>query len=164
MAIAASEIAVLKEVESVVDPAMFTVVRFASSAIPLVPYMIKARHDLFTRNSGLELGLWVSLGYITQALGMLTSDAGRASFLSMFTVCVFCFVNYSMESVCSMVALLTFCSSLSIHQVILVPLLDGMLGSFVPIRIWIAAFLSIIGVGMLECSGSPPCVSELPFL
>ncbi|KAI4386488.1 hypothetical protein MLD38_004418 [Melastoma candidum] len=126
----ASEIAVLKEVESSIDPAMFTVVRFVSSAIPLVPFMIKGRHDTVTRNYGLELGLWVSLGYISQALGMLTSDAGRASFLSMFTV-------------------------------ILVPILDGMLGAFVPIHIWSGSFLSIIGVGMLESSGSPPCVGDI---
>lgn len=41
----------------------------------------------------------------------------------------------------------------------MVPLIDGMLGSVIPARTWFGAFMSIIGVGMLECSGSPPCVS-----
>ena len=41
----------------------------------------------------------------------------------------------------------------------MVPLLDGMLGAVVPARTWFAALMSILGVAMLESSGSPPCVS-----
>ncbi|XP_076895524.1 uncharacterized protein LOC143548171 isoform X1 [Bidens hawaiensis] len=126
----ASDIPVLKEVEAVMDPATFTVVRFAVSAIPFIPFAWRAWGDVQTRNSGIELGFWVSLGYITQAFGLLTSDAGRASFISMFTV-------------------------------IVVPLIDGMLGAVIPARTWFGALMSIIGVGMLECSGSPPCVGDL---
>lgn len=83
---AASNIPVLKEVEASMDPAAFTVVRFAVSAIPFIPFVLRARGDAQTRNAGIELGFWVSLGYLMQALGLLTSDAGRASFISMFTV------------------------------------------------------------------------------
>lgn len=67
------------------DPAAFTAVRFTVSTIPFVPFLFRAP-DAQTRNAGLELGLWVSLGYLMQALGLLTSEAGRASFISMFTV------------------------------------------------------------------------------
>lgn len=42
---------------------------------------------------------------------------------------------------------------------IIVPLLDGMLGAIVPARTWFGALMSIVGVGMLESSGSPPSVS-----
>lgn len=41
----------------------------------------------------------------------------------------------------------------------MVPLIDGMLGAVIPARTWFGALMSIIGVGMLECSGSSPCVS-----
>nr|XP_043620657.1 uncharacterized protein LOC122592480 [Erigeron canadensis] len=126
----ASNIPVLKEVEAVVDPAAFTVVRFAVAAIPFLPSVWRARGDFPTFKSGAELGLWASLGYLMQALGLLTSDAGRASFIAMFTV-------------------------------IVVPLIDGMLGALIPARTWFGAFVSIIGVGLLECSGSPPCVGDL---
>jgi len=68
------------------NPAAFTFVRFALSAIPFIPFVVRGWGDSFTRNSGIELGIWVSLGYLMQALGLQTSDAGRASFLSMFTV------------------------------------------------------------------------------
>ncbi|XP_052176531.1 uncharacterized protein LOC127790847 isoform X2 [Diospyros lotus] len=70
------------------DPAAFTVVRFVMSALPFLPFVLRARGDAQTRNAGVELGFWVSLGYLMQALGLLTSDAGRASFISMFTVIV----------------------------------------------------------------------------
>jgi hypothetical protein len=42
-----------------------------------------------------------------------------------------------------------------------VPLLDGMLGAKVPSLIWFGALMSIIGVALLESSGSPPSVSVL---
>lgn len=83
---AASNIPVLKEVEAIMDPAAFTVVRFAVSAVPFIPFVLRSWGDVQTRNAGIELGFWVSLGYLMQALGLLTSDAGRASFISMFTV------------------------------------------------------------------------------
>ncbi|BFG17222.1 hypothetical protein CerSpe_034960 [Prunus speciosa] len=126
----ASNFSVVKEVEAIMDPAAFTVVRFAVSAIPFIPFVFRARGDIHTRNAGMELGFWVSLGYLMQALGLLTSDAGRASFISMFTV-------------------------------VIVPLLDGMLGAIVPTRTWFGALMSIIGVAMLESSGSPPSVGDL---
>ncbi|XP_015076444.1 uncharacterized protein LOC107020548 isoform X4 [Solanum pennellii] len=122
----ASNIPVVKEIEGVVDPGIFNVVRFASAAIPFVPFVLRA-NDSQTRNTGMELGFWVSLGYLMQAIGLLTSDAGRASFLSMLTI-------------------------------IVVPLLDGMLGSIIPARTWFGALMSMIGVVMLESSGSPPCM------
>ncbi|XP_071687211.1 uncharacterized protein [Rutidosis leptorrhynchoides] len=125
----ASNIPVLKKVEAIADPAAFTVVRFAIAAIPFLPSVLRSRGDVRTFNSGIELGLWASLGYLMQALALLTSDAGRASFIAMFTV-------------------------------IVVPLIDGMLGAVIPARTWFGALMSIIGVGMLESSGSPPCVGD----
>ncbi|KAI4313769.1 hypothetical protein L6164_026724 [Bauhinia variegata] len=126
----ASNIPVVKEVEAIMDPAAFTVVRFTISAIPFIPLILQAQGDTRIRNAGIELGFWLSLGYLMQALGLQTSDAGRASFLAMFTV-------------------------------IVVPLLDGMLGAVIPARTWFGALMSIVGVGMLESSGSPPCVGDL---
>ncbi|TKY69308.1 membrane protein [Spatholobus suberectus] len=126
----ASNIPVVKEVQAIMNPAAFTFVRFALSAIPFIPFVLRGWGDSCTRNAGMELGLWVSLGYLMQALGLQTSDAGRASFLSMFTV-------------------------------IVVPLLDGLLGAVVPARTWFGALISIVGVGMLESSGSSPCVGDL---
>ncbi|KAH7549403.1 hypothetical protein JRO89_XS13G0026000 [Xanthoceras sorbifolium] len=128
----ASDIPVLKAVEAIMDPAAFCAVRFVVSAIPFLPFVFRARDDVQTRNAGIELGLWVSLGYLVEALGLLTTDAGRASFISLFTV-------------------------------IVVPLLDGMLGAIVPARTWFGVLMSALGVGILECSGSPPniCVVAL---
>ncbi|KAL7160807.1 hypothetical protein ACSBR2_041450 [Camellia fascicularis] len=126
----ASDIPVVKEVEAFLDPAAFCAVRFSMSAIPFLPFVFRARNDVQTRNAGMELGLWVSLGYLVEALGLLTSDAGRASFISLFTV-------------------------------IVVPLLESMLGSIVPARTWFGILMSVLGVAMVESSGSPPNVGDL---
>ena len=44
---------------------------------------------------------------------------------------------------------------------IIVPFLDGILGAEIPAYTWLGAFLSALGVGILELSGSPPCVGDL---
>ncbi|CAI9095998.1 OLC1v1032058C3 [Oldenlandia corymbosa var. corymbosa] len=125
----ASNIPVVKQVEAYIKPEAFTIVRFSLAALLFSPFVFKARGDNRTRNAGIELGFWVSLGYLMQALGLQTSGAGRASFLTMFTV-------------------------------IVVPLLDGLLGSEIPAVTWFGAFMSIVGVGMLETSGAAPCVGD----
>ncbi|VAI01518.1 unnamed protein product [Triticum turgidum subsp. durum] len=105
-------------------------VRFVIAAIPFIPFVIRAFGDRRTRNGGLELGLWVSLAYLAQAIGLITSEAGRASFIAAFTV-------------------------------IVVPLIDGIFGASIPMLTWFGAIVSIIGVGLLECGGSPPCVGDV---
>ncbi|KAJ4848125.1 hypothetical protein Tsubulata_049204 [Turnera subulata] len=84
----ASNIPVVKAAETMMDPAAFSAMRFVTSAIPFLPFVFRARDDVQTRNAGIELGFWISLGYLIEALGLLTSDAGRASFISLFTVIV----------------------------------------------------------------------------
>lgn len=44
------------------------------------------------------------------------------------------------------------------EQVIVVPMLESMLGAIVPARTWFGVMMSVLGVAMLECSGSPPTV------
>ena len=68
------------------DPATFSAVRFIMSAIPFLPFVFRARDDFRTRNAGIELGFWLSLAYFVEAIGLLTSEAGRASFTSLVTV------------------------------------------------------------------------------
>lgn len=47
---------------------------------------------------------------------------------------------------------------------IIVPFLDGLIGAEVPAHTWFGAFLSLLGVAMLELSGSPPCVSRIIYM
>lgn len=166
--VVASNIPVVKEVEAIMDPATFTVVRFAMSAIPFIPFVWQARGDVRIRNAGIELGFWVSLGYLMQALGLLTSDAGRASFISMFTVSFLADPLLCSEKIVVMREFLKlqfwYNFWVNFYQVIVVPLLDGMLGAEVPSLTWFGAVVSILGVAMLESSGSPPCVGVLSFL
>lgn len=126
----ASNISVVKEAESLLDPDLFNMLRFTIAAIPFAPLLLKSLRDINIFIRGLELGIWVSLAYLAQAIGLVTADAGRSSFISALTV-------------------------------IIVPFLDGLFGAEVPAYTWFGAFLSLIGVTMLELSGSPPCVGDL---
>ncbi|CAL4935505.1 unnamed protein product [Urochloa decumbens] len=126
----ASDIPVLKEVEALTEPAVFNMVRFVGAAIPFIPFAVRAFGDRHVRNAGLELGVWVSLAYLAQAIGLLSSDAGRASFITAFTV-------------------------------IVVPLIDGLLGASIPKLTWFGAIVSLLGIGLLGCGGSPPCAGDV---
>ncbi|CAF2063932.1 unnamed protein product [Brassica napus] len=81
---------------------LMSVVRFLVAAIPFTPFVVRSLTDAETRNSGIELGFWVSLGYLMQALGLLTSDAGRASFISIFTVSLSLSFDSKMKTFTSM--------------------------------------------------------------
>lgn len=75
----------MKQAEALLDPDLFNMLRFTIAAIPFVPLLLKSLNmQIFFR--GLELGIWVSLAYLAQAMGLVTADAGRASFISALTV------------------------------------------------------------------------------
>lgn len=49
------------------------------------------------------------------------------------------------------------------EQVIMVPLFESLLGAMIPARTWFGVFMSVLGIAMLECSGSPPNVRTFGF-
>uniref|UniRef100_A0ACD5ZLZ5 Uncharacterized protein n=1 Tax=Avena sativa TaxID=4498 RepID=A0ACD5ZLZ5_AVESA len=126
----ASNISVVKDAQVMLDPDLFNMLRFTIAAIPFVPFLLKSLRDMQVFIRGVELGIWVTFAYVAQSIGLVTADAGRASFISALTV-------------------------------IIVPFVDGLLGAEIPAYTWLGAFLSIVGVGILELSGSPPCVGDL---
>ena len=77
---------VLKETENVFDPFTFAALRFTLAAAVFSPWVGNAVKDRTILRGGLELGLWSALAYMTQSVGLETSDASRASFISTFTV------------------------------------------------------------------------------
>ncbi|XP_057815217.1 uncharacterized protein LOC131028868 isoform X1 [Cryptomeria japonica] len=125
----ASNIPVIKEVEAVVDPSLFSVARFTVATVPFIPFMFQTRRDVGIQMAGLELGLWVSGGYLLQGIGLLTSDAGRSSFIAALTV-------------------------------IVVPLLDGLFGARIPKITWFGATVALLGIALLESSGSPITIGD----
>ena len=77
---------VLRDTESFFDAFDFAALRFTIAAAAFSPFLSKAVKDRKIAQAGIELGAWSALGYLTQAQGLLTSDASRASFISTFTV------------------------------------------------------------------------------
>ena len=82
----ASNISIVKEAQTMLDPDLFNIIRFTIAAIPFVPFLLKSLRDMQVVIRGVELGVWVTLAYLTQSIGLVTADAGRASFISALTV------------------------------------------------------------------------------
>ncbi|KAA6429417.1 MAG: hypothetical protein FRX49_00811 [Trebouxia sp. A1-2] len=79
---------VLKETEDFFDPFTFAALRFTLAAAVFSPWVKGAAQDSTIIRGGLELGMFSALAYMTQSVGLVTSDASRASFISTFTVLV----------------------------------------------------------------------------
>ena len=60
--------------------------RFGLAALVSVPLLIGQRKDIIL--AGLECGLWITLGYITQAMALTTITAGKCAFICSLTVVV----------------------------------------------------------------------------
>lgn len=83
---AGSNIAVVKETEFSLDPASFSVGRFVIAALVFTPFLKDAFKQPAVVKAGIELGVWSSIAYLSQSVGLMTTDAGRVSFFTTFSV------------------------------------------------------------------------------
>lgn len=81
-----SNIAVVKETEFSLDPASFSVGRFVIAALVFTPFLKDAFKQPAVAKAGIELGVWSSIAYLSQSVGLMTTDAGRVSFFTTFSV------------------------------------------------------------------------------
>jgi drug/metabolite transporter (DMT)-like permease len=84
----ASNWVIVKQTGATFDPFDFAALRFAIAAAALSPLLARAARSPRVVRAGVELGLLTAAGYLTQAEGLLTTDASRASFISTFTCLV----------------------------------------------------------------------------
>ncbi|KAK9816430.1 hypothetical protein WJX72_000116 [[Myrmecia] bisecta] len=84
----ASNWVVIKESQQHFDALVFGGLRFTVAGLAFSPFLKSAVADTELLLGGVELGVWSGLGYFTQALGLMTTDASRGSFISAFTVIV----------------------------------------------------------------------------
>ncbi|KAE8771300.1 putative transporter [Hordeum vulgare] len=89
----ASIISIVKEAPTMLDPDLLNITRFTIAAIPFVLFLLKSIRDMQVVIRGVELGIWVTLAYLTQSIGLVTADAGRASFISALTVIIVPFLE-----------------------------------------------------------------------
>jgi len=85
----------LKVMGTTYDPFAFAFLRFSVAALALSPYLTQVFHKdaepSETKNlliAGTEIGLYTAAGYLFQSIGLVTTDASRASFISTFTVLI----------------------------------------------------------------------------
>ena len=84
------------------DPDLFNMIRFTIAAIPFVPFLLKSLRDMQVFIRGVELGIWVTFAYVAQSIGLVTADAGRASFISALTVRSLLKLSRILYNVCSL--------------------------------------------------------------
>ncbi|CAI5506782.1 unnamed protein product [Closterium sp. Naga37s-1] len=72
--------------EAAGGPLQFCLGRFAIAALALSPLLPAALSNPAVRRCGIEMGLWTSLAYLSQAFALITTGAGRVSFISTFTM------------------------------------------------------------------------------
>lgn len=65
-------------------PSEAALARFGLAATVSIPLLLQQRWDVI--RAGLECGLWISLGYFTQALALSTIDSGQCAFICSLTV------------------------------------------------------------------------------
>eukprot|EP01026_Neomeris_dumetosa_P002664 TRINITY_DN1071_c0_g2_i2.p1 TRINITY_DN1071_c0_g2~~TRINITY_DN1071_c0_g2_i2.p1 ORF type:complete len:438 (-),score=50.25 TRINITY_DN1071_c0_g2_i2:1407-2624(-) len=82
----ASNWVVVKESEVGFDPFTFAMLRFGVASLALTPFVQKAFSNRRLWKAGAELGFWSAVGYMTQAVGLMETDASRASLISTLTV------------------------------------------------------------------------------
>jgi len=83
----ATNFAVIKLVLDVpgVDVSLYAASRFAVASAVMFPFLLRASSaEVVTR--GMECGAWISVGYIGQALGLLTTSADKSAFICSLNV------------------------------------------------------------------------------
>ncbi|CAI5490840.1 unnamed protein product [Closterium sp. Naga37s-1] len=119
-----SNLSVIKEGQLALDAFSFSIGRFAIAALAFAPFLRKALDRPAVRRAGLELGVWASAGYVAQAVGLQTTEAGRAAFIGTFTVIEV-----------PLIAGLVF-------------------GAKIPYITWVSAAAAVAGVALLETGAS----------
>ena len=64
-----------------IPPGTFTFLRFALAGALLSPSLLKAEDFGAAVRGGAEVGMYLALGYVSQAIGLQTETAGEAGFL-----------------------------------------------------------------------------------
>lgn len=121
---------VIKATERNLSPGVLSAVRFLIAAVCFSPSIAQGLQKPKLRSAGFELGCWLFGGYTAQALGLVSTTAGRGAFTGTFTVLV-------------------------------VPLLVGLSGRKISASTWIAAAVTLVGVGCLTTSGADPNIGDL---
>ncbi len=81
-----SNLAVIKDAQGGLSTAGYFTLRFTIAALAFLPLIPSAWKNAIARKAGLELGMWAAMGYLSQSVGLLSTPAARAAFISAFAV------------------------------------------------------------------------------
>ena len=132
--------------------------RFGLAALATMPWLLKQEEDEEAARgatlAGLEVGLWNSVGYIAQAVGLATTDASKVceARVCVYYIVFLVYISHGSPNLCSCYLLQSaFICSLA---VVVVPLLDFMFGKKLQPKEIAGVVLAVVGVAVLELGGS----------
>ncbi|GMH55916.1 hypothetical protein TrRE_jg11166 [Triparma retinervis] len=64
-----------------IPPGTFVAIRFGLAGFAFSPFLLRSSSLPLTLSAGFEVGLYLALGYVSQAVGLATEGAGEAGFL-----------------------------------------------------------------------------------
>eukprot|EP00741_Cyanophora_paradoxa_P017266 tig00020961_g16677.t1 len=129
-ALYATNFAIVKDMESVCHPAISSLLRFGLASLFFLPSLRGAKKESIL--AGVEMGGWLGMGIVTQAIALSTTEASRSAFIAALTV------------------------------VIVPVIEAFVLRAKIKPNNWAAAFLAVGGVALLESSGNiDPNIGDL---
>mmetsp|Transcript_22921 Transcript_22921/g.56561 ORF Transcript_22921/g.56561 Transcript_22921/m.56561 type:complete len:454 (+) Transcript_22921:54-1415(+) len=72
--------------EQTLEPSLVAALRFSLAGVVLIPLLKGLRKEAIW--PGIEIGLWLALGYLGQGIGLKTADASTAAFICSLTIVV----------------------------------------------------------------------------
>ncbi|ELS05562.1 DMT(drug/metabolite transporter) superfamily permease [Xenococcus sp. PCC 7305] len=143
-----SSYVVLKQTITVIAPSLLTLISYALAALCFTPFLLNNKRLV---NAGLELGFWLLLGSATQTIGLQYTSASRSAFITtLYVVLVPLLIRLSIS-----------CPKLLAKKNRNRNTYSGAKTNQVQSSIWIAAFLALMGVGILSYDRQTPNIGDL---
>lgn len=119
---------IVKDATASLAPATLLAWRFTLAMIVLVPFLLRATRRLW--RDGFVLGVWLTIGYASQTLGLQTTSANRAAFITGLSV-----------------VLVPLWLALTAKQKL-------------SVRLWGAAMFALAGIGLLSWEGGALVIGD----
>ncbi|PYE55801.1 DMT family transporter [Deinococcus yavapaiensis] len=119
---------IVKGATDTLAPATLLAWRFTLAMVVLVPFLLRTTRLLW--RDGFVLGVWLTIGYASQTLGLQTTSANRAAFITGLSV------------------------------VLVPLWLAGTAKQKLSVRLWGAAFFALAGIGLLSWEGGALVIGD----
>ena len=155
--------ALIKVLDEVIPVGASTSLRFGLASFATMPWLLPSKREKKSINdsnvknetstfwdatiAGMQVGFWVSIGYISQAVGLETTDASK---VILFLYCIRQIVSLDIKTLIVFLLIKQQSAFICSLAVVFVPILDAMTGKMLSPRKMLGILMAVSGVGLLE--------------